>query len=548
MKEEEMGIKFNRMKNFFVTGTTSANANEAMRTKKENPWRTNYVLPFGFCQKGVYVSNPDREGFQFATDEEEILDNSDTEIAPTSIKSANLGGGKVVLAAINGAGNLVVRGGIIGVNKQVSWGDWKDAFSDDCASISLSPTLEEGVFLLSWLDVNGGYTCYVRSGSVDGDGVVTLGNSKDVSNGGCSNYGTSILCCGPNLGVVTFCKESTGRGSVVAFQVNSLIIGDTSEEKGDVVEAVYYPSAARYNEGEFFLGYQAPDTENDPLSGVTIEVGTDLVVEVGLIERFSDSANAATSINVVSDGAGSVVVGWIDDSDPHLLALTIVGGSITRGDILALTINNAAYLSIGLLSSKEVAVSFENTTKSNYLYTNRVTRVGTTLTAGSYFDPGVEAESIYGNLLVLSSKEIMLFFADAANSNYLTQQFGQFKEHLIDVRSSSASIEFAGYILSKRKDSFGILSAKKITGTTHASADTQMATMPTLPWNKVLDVLVVFKDRGMYVENSSTTAIKNGVSRANRTIDVRSTSTAIAFEAYVLKVVTNIQSFSVAQA
>jgi hypothetical protein len=384
---------------------------------------------------------------------------------------------------------------------------------------------------------------YIGIVECDNLGEVSFVNS--VSVGDALDYGTSIVGFSHTVIGVAFTKSN--YDSVVAcFDYGYNGIGDKIEEE-KYEDKAYYPKMALFDNNLVAIAYQSSTETNDPICVNKIYCDGN-IVEIGIKEKIATHAYAATSISCIGKGNGTVVVGWIDNSLPHLRVATSDGRELTWGDELHLSTSNAAYLTLDYLDDKRVVAAFENTSKSNYLYTVRATLDGNEATLHGYADPGVEAESIYGTVVALNSSDIMLLFADAANSNYLTEQPGTWKTNLIDVRGTVASIDFAGYILSKHPVSMGKFQYKKITGTTHATANTTLASKPVLPWNNCREVVVLFKDKGCYVYNNGTTRRKSGVSLSGRTIDVRSTSTSVAFEAYVLRVANDVMAISVAQA
>lgn len=541
-------VNLNTLKNFNLTGVTSANASEPMRVKKENPWRRDELIPFGFCSKGIYFHSLNREGFQFTRDETTEVDDGGNYIAPSEVVPLKVGEGYIVETFIDANGLLNVRGGSYGLGHVITWGAISRPINNDCNSIGLSKLNDiENGFLLSWIDDDQGDTLNVRVGQVLSDLTIGWGNSVIVDAIACdSTTGTSSTFVESGVGLVLF-KRETGENCAVAIEygtdLNIVSNGDVVEFERDALNV----SCVRMRDGVVAIAYEDDDVENDPITINTLEID-DLIIDVGLKESIAGTAAAATSISCVDGGEDTLIVGWIDSTYPHVRCATLSGRAFTWGDELALASTTTSYLKLGKLGSTEFIASWENTGKSNYLYVNRFTRVGTTLTAGTS-DVGVEAESTSIQPLVLDSNSVYLFFMDAANSNYLTSQYGQFKDYLIDVRSTTASITFNGYMLSKGKDSLGSFASGKITGTTHATADTVLASKPVIPFVRPVDVLILFSGKGLYVEDSGAVAPKkSGVDLSTRTIDVRSTSTSVAFTGYVLRVANFVRTVNVVQA
>jgi hypothetical protein len=534
---------FNRLKNFYLTGTTSANTDESMRTKKENPWGEDYIFPFGFVQKGIYFQAMHREGFQFNEDEATQQDDASSDMAPTLVKAVKVGNTKIVEVLNTSDDRLIVRGGIIGRGGNVTWNLMVTLCAFDVGSIDIS-ALPSGEVGISWFNANDN-NAYLGLVTIDNDGLVKVVST--ISLGQARDYGTSLA--GFSKDSIGVCFTDTNSDCVIK------LVGRDDTGLTEIIDTQifdqmgYYFSLANYKPNLLVVAYQASLDPDDPVCSNTF-YSDGVTINVGNKQNLAYHAYAATSINCISKGDGTIVVGWIDNSLAHIRAAITDNGDrdLEWGDEAHLSASNTAYLTMDYLTNNKVVAAYENTSKSNYLYVTRITISGNTVTVASYSDPGVEAESIYCNVVAMNSTDILLLYADAGNSNYLTEQPGVWKNNLIDIRSTTASISFAGYILSKREVSLGKFQSKKITGTTHASANTQMATQPVLPWNNCREAVILFKDKGCYVYNNGTTRRKSGVSLSGRTIDIRSTSTSVAFEAYVLRVANDPMAISVAQA
>ncbi len=534
---------FNNLKNVHCSGTTSANASEAMRTKKENPWRDEYVFPLGFYREGMYVPAVCRKGLQFTNDEIDFyLDDDSTNIAPTSIRSAKISPTLFVVAFLDANGFLNVRAGKVPpAGGAATYGSIYRVTNVTTYSIDIIG-LHNGCFALSYLQ---GTNIYVQLGSVDASTyAVTMGNQRGVCDDSCENSGTAIASPIEGYIVVVYSKDATGFGYAAALEYTDSLIGDVGEELS-LVTTVNIPAMCKISERNTLLAYQDSGATDDPITVMTLTIDeSDLSLTKGTSKTLAGTAGAATCVNVVSNANGTVVVGWIDNSDPHVRAATVDELELKWGAEAALTTDNAAYLRLAMLSDGSVLAAWENTSQSNYLYTTTITVSTNTATVASYPDPAVEAASIYVDLLAFDNEHFLLLFADSADSSYMKEQYGQVKKNLVDIRSTTASIAFDGYLVSLGQDGLGAMGCKKITGTTNASADTVMSTKPTNPFSGTNDpnnVLVFFTDTRQYVEDDgSVKPKKSGV--ASGSIDVRSTTTAQAFTAYVMKILHPIQS------
>jgi hypothetical protein len=152
-------------------------------------------------------------------------------------------------------------------------------------------------------------------------------------------------------------------------------------------------------------------------------------------------------------------------------------------------------------------------------------------------DPFTEAATSLTDVVALDDYNFLTFYADDADSSNGVYNVGKVKNHLIDVRSTSTSISFGGYMMHLEKSGLGMFAHYRLTGTTNASANTAMSSLKTLPWKRHPNIFMLWKDTGLYIEDDgSVVPYKSGVSSSSRTIDIRSTSTSVAFEIYLLKI------------
>lgn len=531
---------FGELKSFRISGTTSANTNEGMRTKPENPWRSEYVFPVGFYAKGVYVPAVLRTGLQYKNDAETMYENNgSTTILPSQIRSVRVSPSTVLLAFIDANGFLKIRGGVISKSgNDVEWGSILQITAVTTAYIGVTAT-KEGFFAVSFRKAD--TEVYVVSGSISPvTGAITLINTIDISNEATSTAGTTICYSREEFLTVAYVKSSTDAGVLKTFPISSEgILGDAVSTV-EFSSSVNLPSLASYANGYGIVAFQSPDETNDPIKVKTFTVGSEGETLTGNEISLAGTAGAASSIRIRSLRNNSAVVCWIDNSDPHMRACTFDEEEMSWGSELAITTQNSDYLDFDFLNDTTLVAAWKNTSKTNYMYSVLVTLSGETLTASTYMDTAVEATSNYVSVVSLSEKSVLLAYQDFSASR-MKLQYGEVKSNLIEVRSTTASVAFEGYLVSLGQDGLGALACKKITGTTNSSADTVMSTKPTNMFYNTGDpnnIIVLFSDTRLYIENDASVKPKmSGV--ASGSIDVRSTTTAQAFTAYVVKV-TNI--------
>jgi hypothetical protein len=533
----------NSLKQFNISGTTSANASEAMRTKKENKYRSSFVWPLGFSTRGIYFSSILRGGFQYVKAEAEQKDNSSSSIVPSFIKAVRISPNKVVEAYLDANSHLWARGGIINGIMEVSWGWAVEVTSRASSSVDICSLNDNESFAISYIDDNN--TGIVIIGKVDSSGYASIESVRNLTEGACYKYGTSVSISSPGYLIAVFQKLSDEAAYAVAFRLENSLFLDVGDELR-IEDSALYPKLCQIGDCLNLVAYQDGDTTNDPVTVNTITLDKNTIeLTLGAKTSIAGTAAAATCIDCKSSCDDYVLISWIDSSLPHMRAASVKGDALTWGTEVELSAVTSAYLSIDVLDSDKYVAVWENTGKSNYLYSIRVTRSENTLTVPSNSeDPAVEAESIYNSVVALNSNDILIQFSDGGNSNYFTEQYGKYLSNLIDIRSSSASISFNGFIFSLGRDGLGVFGQYQKTGTTHATADTPMETKPTNPFSKQpapLELICLFSDNRQYIEDDGSVApLKSGIAKTS--LDVRSTTTAQAFTMQVIKVQNTIRS------
>jgi len=529
-----MGLRFNKLKNFYVNGTTAAVANQPLLSKPRNRWNSKHLFPFGFVQEGIYFETLDREGSQFDTAEAAF-----SAATVTNIVSVTLGPLLGVSAYLRG-GKLYARAKVVSATGAITQGAEVTVNNATTTDISICK-IGALKFAIAYCDDGGSDYLCSRICTVTAAGVITQGTEKEINAAALKKAsGTAICYPGDYVLAIAFTLNSDGHLDVVGCPFN----GITFSTPGTPVEfesgaTTKYPALASYTTGEFIVVYQDNATANDPITYRTGKCFSNGLVETyGDVTSMAGAAQAATSISVKSYLENRIVVGWIDTNDGHLRAAYISEGDLTLGDELAINTSNTAYFSFDMSTSKKGVCAFEDTGDSNYgkvklfsLSENSTTHA-ITITEGEA-DVFSLATSTYVSVMALTDKIFVASFVATTGKHIV----GIITPHLIDIRSQAASIAYGGFMLSLENAGLGKMAAYKVSGTTKSSANTAMDTKETLPWNKHQNVILLFKDEGMYVEDDGTEQpYKSGISTSGRTIDIRSQVASEAYEAYVLKI------------
>ena len=519
-----MGLTFNRMKKFYVTGTTAAVANQPMLEKRKNHWRNSHVFPYGIIHRGVQLEEKDRQGTQFRTAEAQFRATG----ATTQIKKLTLSPSMaIVMYAYNNKGylkaELVDSAGVItfGAEKE-----FNGAVVSSCDITKISTTS----FAISFIDDGGDDYLAARICTVTAAGVITTGAEKLLVSAACSKNGTGI--CIPRDGVIAVVHAlvSDGHIDVIAATFSGVIIEDPGTTKEfDSTASSTLPDITSYADGKIMLAWSTGGGNGVYRLGT---VAVNAIVTVGAAAANFETGTA-TSIKIQTPIENVVLISWIDSTFAHALVATIDGVTVTAGSALELTAAAALTLDVDSLDSENFVAVYENDATSDLGTVHLFSRSGTVLTTGKI---DVFTLSACKNTAVcaLTDVRVLVGFGDDGDTNTGKVMLGQIEDHLIDVRSTSASISFGFWMLSLEDSGLGKLAAYPISGTTNSSANTAMSTKPTLPFRKHTNVFVLFKDKGMYVEDDGTVLPK--ISGVSTTIDVRSTSTSEVFAAYVLRI------------
>ncbi|KKL18573.1 hypothetical protein LCGC14_2474170, partial [marine sediment metagenome] len=350
--------------------------------------------------------------------------------------------------------------------------------------------------------------------------TITKGTEKLLVSSALDQNGTGI--CSPRSGVIAVAHMLAGDDylDVIAATYS----GTTIDAPGSVVELAaadsMFPVMCSQFKGQFCLGYRDAD-DSDKFKYILGAVSSSgVVTKIGSGGTIASTATV-TSLRLLGFTDGRVLFSWIDSTFGHVLSGSMDDGdeSLTVGSELEITAEATLTFDVCALDADEFVSVYENDDVSDYVMVTTFTRLINVLTKGNQ-DVAVEGNSRNTTICSLDDNNFVIGFTDAGNSSYLTVQWGKKLDHLIDVRSNVASAVFNGFMLSKNFDGLGRLAAYQITGTTNGSANTVMGTKPTLPFRKHKDVIVLFKDEGMYIEDDGTDAPKkSGIDETDANFD-----------------------------
>lgn len=527
-------MRLNTLRQFNSSGTTSATANQPMLSKKQNYWKTSHIFPFGFCGEGLYFEYLNREGCNFEQTENAYEAGATTENVTINLTSTL----SVVCFVDAGDSNkLKAITQTVSGNGTITDGTVRELNATTTNSIS-GCKVNDTTFVVAYRDDGGSDYLAARICTIAA-GVITAGTEQELTAAAINDEGTSIeLVKSEHADVLVagYILTSDSLLYLVADTFITTTFGTAGIAVAVTATATLYPAITSYTLNQVLVAYQAGGVANDPITYICCDVlDTKIVSATGTATSLAGTAAAATYVGAFTCEDGTTVISWIDSTFGNLRACTISDYTATFGDELAVTAAATLTFCAAELSSDRIITAYENDAVSDYGMVTLVTRSGTALTA-SYQDVFAEAACAYVSLAVIDGDRFLVSYRDEGNSNKGTANMGIIKQNLIDVRSTVASAIFDGYMFHLNKAGLGFFAANKKTGTTNVTANTAMSTQIVLPWNKWIEVAVLFKDRGMYVEDDGTAVpAMSGVSAANRTIDVRSQTTSEAFECFVVK-------------
>jgi len=537
-------MRLAKLRQFNINGTTASVANQPLLSKPVNHWKTSALFPYGFCGEGLYFESVTRKGVNFDIDEVTLEAGASTSTAMVAL------GSNLYVTAMADAGDSGILK-VIGVSTSGSTPSGGTAVAVSVGAGTSTSLCKMGAnkFAVACRDAGtdaGKVICAV--GTVTDAGGITLGSPVTASTGAIDDTGTAITMARSGVITIAYALASDHKGlavsSVVTLNVPATFGTPVEFEAGADVN---YPSICPVagDDGSFVIFYQDGATANDPLyynvGGVT---AANVVTFDGSPTSAAGAAAAASLITVINTNRNEIAVSWVDNGIGHVKAGTVATTVVTFGSELEVLSagNTPASLSLTAMGYKKLLIGYENDDVSDLGMVTTIDKKALVLTTGQ---TDVFAMAAVADVCVaaLDGNRIAVLFKDDAASDVGTTIVGKLLDHVIDIRSAVASASYDGYLLHKGKPGLGFFAAYRITGTTNSSANTVMSTQPTLPYLKWNDVICLFKDRGMYVENDGTEEkFLSGVSKANRTIDVRSQTTSEAFEMYVLKYTGNVRT------
>lgn len=526
--------------NRWVNDTTSPVADFPMVQKLENPFPGKTIIPIGFCQEGVYFESLNRTGTQVDSSAEAFDASQVSENVSTYMHN------EVALVAYVDAGDSN-KAKIVSIKRNQKSNDLtisdptvlNSATTNSINLKKITPT--KAVFTAR--DDGGSDRMIARIISVDSDGTITAGDEKEITGFAIDDVGTSacmaitsdqrlVFSYVKNSDTTAYVRTADYTGTTIGNLTATTKVSDNALKYIDLCEAKNVID----NDGYIVLVCQDDDT-SDHISGTVCQVLTDGTINIGTLEDLSDTDAAATSVKVFNLENNTILISWVDSTYSHLLVADVDTDNMELDEGSELEVTDEATLTpdVAIMDSNTFYVVYENDAQSDYIMATRVTRSDKSLTKGEQDVLHTSAAS-YISTCAYNNNHFLVNFEDDGNTSGKTLKV-QEKDNLIDIRSTSASVSISGAIFTRDRNCIGFFSNMEISGTTNSSANTAMSTKVTLPYLKSKDIVVFFTSgKGMYIEDDGTDQpFKSGVDIANRTLDVRSTTTSQSFTGYIMR-------------
>lgn len=425
-----------------ITGTTSATANyPAANLPAKPPQFKGFNIETIVNGEGCYIEGADnqRDGIRL-TQAEQTLEAGQISWSDGVWLTKDLyvfcydDGGD----SSNGKCNTVYRsGGSWTVGTPVAF---NAAATDGISVCRLSDT----TFCVAYGDNGGSDYLAARIGTVTA-GVPAFGTEKELTAAAIDvGAEAGVAVCEPRPGVLAFAYQlaSDQKGYVLAATYS----GTTIATPGTAVEfeageTIFIDMDKAY-EGAVVVAYQDDDNSDYLTTNVGTVSATGVVAFGGSAETHTTAA--ATSIEVHYMGHNRILLSWIDTGDCHALVATVATTVVTEGAdyTVAGTVLTA---STSVMDDSHFVIAMEDDADSGDYGTwwrCTVDWTDSSITADSVADYFAAASTQTVRVVANNNGEFAVIFDDADDSNVTKVANGQWRDDLIDVRSTATSTTY----------------------------------------------------------------------------------------------------------
>jgi hypothetical protein len=445
-----MSINFDKIEHYYVTGKTSATANETAPSKSIIPdevkksFRT-HILAYG---EGVYLEGADaeRDGINFPS---AVVEISDT--APSSSKIVRLTDTLYVAAHLQADNALKTYAGTLS-GTTMQWGDAATVNSVDTDSIDLC-RVSDSIYAIAYRDEGGDDYLCVRAGSISAR-TITQGTEKELTATAIIEDELGITYDSGSGCIIVAYADGDDDLATIACPLSTITFGTP----GAVVEfdaaAPSDVSICMMRPNYFFVVY-ADGGDANKMHGRVASVSA--AGAIGTPGTEKTIINAAGTFMIAKQlEVNKVAIGYIDASaDPSVVVCTTTGAAgttITAGMAVAIAAATATDVGFDLIDNQQGIITWcDDAHSSDVGYATRFSVATTTVTADSTPDKFVDASAKGGTLPKMGcacsrAGKCVVIYNDADND--LASIAGMYYEdRIIDIRSTAASATYKALIL-----------------------------------------------------------------------------------------------------
>jgi len=435
----------------YMTGTTSATANEPAAVKKRIPSSMKGTSKYVGVLNGetVYLeggSDWDRVGWNFPNTETAVNSSASTAVRNVML-TATLGVAIYIVST-----KLYAIAYTVGNGGALTFGSAATVNDADTGIYPAICRISDSTYAIAYADDGGDDYLCVRMGSVSGT-TITQGDEKEMTAAAITKD-ASIGICQPRSGVIAVgYSDANSYGTVIAATFDTVTVGTPGTAVSATgTDAVTYVAIASHNVGYICLAYADVSTNY-----LTVNIGTVSAAAAVAFAGSEEALNAAAStcIQISSPMADRLVISWLDGGDPHMIAGGTVAGALTtfvQGSETAIA-TTATDVCHTYISPTEIALAYCDDAGSDYGVIVRysvswASTAAGTFTADSVKDVFCEASCKVGvngiSLAAIPNKDaVVAVYSDTGNSSYLTASYGEFCSDIIDIRSAAASATYS---------------------------------------------------------------------------------------------------------
>lgn len=449
-------LKADRLSGYFE-GTCNVNVDQAAKVKKTIPphmiGATEYV---GVVNgEGVYLEggkNWVRSGFNFPNAADEFSAATTSSIRVCMLTNT-LG---IVIYIVST--KLYAKAFTIGAGGDYTFGS---AVTVNDADTGIMPSIckvSASSYAICYVDDGGDDYVFIRMGSVSGTTITQGDESASMSGTSAATVDEGTGICMPRSGVlaVVYSDDDT-YGYCAAVTFSALVVGTpgTAVEFATASQNSDLATCCSHADGYIAVAYQ--DADNSDY--LTINIGTVSAAAVVAFGGTEEALNAATTTDICisSPRTDSIVITWMAAGDPYIIAggvLSTAVDTFVQGSAVGITTTAfTGTVAHAPLDATHVALIWgdDGTFDQGHIVRYTIAWAATadgTCTADSvvdfFLETGVETSAA---IAAGTDGKVTVGLADTDNSAHGQCLYGEYRDDLIDLRSSVASATYGLWLV-----------------------------------------------------------------------------------------------------